>query len=229
MASPPSYFRIPERQHAAVSLLARLSEEDERSLEAAIATADLTRWPILFTDRVATLVEDMDEDDVEAIASVLFSLYRTYENSELDLPAFLDAVENSVRRAEAAGLESPEGGDWSPLRTRIERLFQPGSAISIVAKAGRLARELPNTYHDGHIYTDLRPAFGVNPQEPPSVMLVVHNLKITYHEGTEHKEIQIALDAQDVTQLRSLLDRAEKKASGLRALMEPTSVLVLEE
>ena len=51
----------------------------------------------------------------------------------------------------------------------------------------------------------------------PNAAVVVHTLKLMYHSGDEHDEFFIALDINDVRELRELLNRAEKKDQVLQA------------
>jgi hypothetical protein len=48
-------------------------------------------------------------------------------------------------------------------------------------------------------------------------MVVLHTLKLVYHEGPKrHEEFFVALDGDDLRTLRKLIDRAEAKAETLR-------------
>ncbi len=232
MTLPVSRFRIPEAHFEPLSQLASLSEQENDALEGVISNTELTRWPGKFIEKVTEAAEGakgIDPDIAEAVVPVLLSLCRTYQRNDMSLPQFLEAVGNSLRSTEEDGLRPPQDGDWSRLLGRLERLFKASSPISIVARSSRVATDMENTYHSATIYTDLRPVFEAEPSDPPTAVLIVHNMKITYHVRDKLEDIHIALDAEDLNAIRDLLDRAEQKAKSLRDLVEPTSVLVLED
>lgn len=50
-------------------------------------------------------------------------------------------------------------------------------------------------------------------------MLLEHTLKIVFHDGFRHRELYMALDTSDISRLREVIDRAEKKAASLKSLL----------
>ena len=63
--------------------------------------------------------------------------------------------------------------------------------------------------------TDMRPVFGSD--EKPAGAVVVHTLKLTYHEGPKRslREFFVAMNRDDLDELREVLDRALRKQSEL--------------
>ena len=55
------------------------------------------------------------------------------------------------------------------------------------------------------ILTDLRYAFKHDVEQEPYGAVVMHTLKLSYHEEGEHREFLLALDDEDIRSLRSIL------------------------
>ena len=89
--------------------------------------------------------------------------------------------------------------------------------FSLLTKVHDLATEDERTFCHARIITDLRPVFGLDPDDGPKAMLVVHMLKLTYHQGTkEHKHFHVSLDSADLKAMKQLIQRAELKAKTLK-------------
>jgi hypothetical protein len=58
----------------------------------------------------------------------------------------------------------------------------------------------------------------------PYGAVVIHTLKLSYHEEGDHKDFLVALDDDDIKALRAVLDRAEAKARFLRKQLKDTHV-----
>jgi len=80
-------------------------------------------------------------------------------------------------------------------------------------KALSLISDYDKLYVGGRIFTDVRPVFDVNVSDTMLASLVVHTLKISVREDGRPKTIYVAIDSQDLTELRETIDRALEKAS----------------
>ena len=54
--------------------------------------------------------------------------------------------------------------------------------------------------------------------------MIVHTLKISYHEGRRVKEFFVSLDPEQVDELIRVLGRAESKAESLKRMLSATNV-----
>jgi hypothetical protein len=54
--------------------------------------------------------------------------------------------------------------------------------------------------------------------------VVVHSLKIVFHDAGSHSEIYLALDSADIAKLKAVLERAETKAASLKSLLEDKQI-----
>lgn len=111
--------------------------------------------------------------------------------------------------------------DREVLAKRLNQLLNIDK-IYFAAKATMLRQEYNSVFIQARIITDIRPIFKLNVEETPTAGIVVHKLHIHYKGDEErgHKDIFFALDSDDITTLKDLLLRAEKKERSLKNIFE---------
>jgi hypothetical protein len=113
-------------------------------------------------------------------------------------------------------------GEGVDLSKRLAELLAMESLNTTALKAKELQLESERTFCEARVITDIRPVFGESFDDPPT-MMIVHNLKIGFHEPG-HKDIYVALDAADISALQKTLQRAEEKAKKLHSILESTGL-----
>ncbi len=100
-------------------------------------------------------------------------------------------------------------------------------AFTLTAKAQDLQTDDERTFCRARILTDLRPVFGTNIEDGPKGMVIIHLLKLGFHQASErhHDEFYVALDADDLQTLKKVVERAQSKAKILRATVSNLPVL----
>jgi hypothetical protein len=94
-------------------------------------------------------------------------------------------------------------------------------SLELASKVEQLALDHPSIFHDAKIVSDLRPVFA-DPTDPPIGYIIGHTLKIISHEHGAHKELYFALDLEDIHTLQKIANRAEQKATSLKAVIDAT-------
>lgn len=120
---------------------------------------------------------------------------------------------------------------WKGARAAIIDALHVDHALTRVNKTIELAYAHQYVLADARIITDLRPVFDTGGTKLQAAV-ISHVLMLDYADGTESgNRIHIALDAADISKLKALCERAEKKASALRGALkgEPWPVLVAGE
>lgn len=162
------------------------------------------------------VVSGMSSENAELLAETLNNLYQVRAYNDVATDKFISDVCESL--AEHGELKSAEE---SQLRGRLASLLDV-EALTVSSKASLLAGEYPYVYCGARIVTDIRPVFGRDVSVPPPVMVLAHTLKLDYHGAGGHlHELYVALRADDLVQLRELIDRAEIKAKNLEAVLKP--------
>jgi hypothetical protein len=133
-----------------------------------------------------------------------------------------------ARAAEMAGHEDLRGPreQWTVLQERLQRLLAPEHPLWLAARASIVLAQRENLYCDAKILTDIRPIFGRTATKEPVAVSVVHTLKLEYHHGgsQDADELFVALDADDLQELRRVLQRAEDKQATLEAVIKRTGI-----
>jgi hypothetical protein len=165
----------------------------------------------------------------QGIILVLVSLYRTADKGEKTIERFLDEdVFPSLRTAKVFSAEDG-GDDWKKLRRFFLSGLSHEPTIGTAAKAGPVQTDHDRIFCEARVLTDLRPIYHFDISERPSAAVVIHMLKITHrdHYGKKYDSF-FALDSNDLTTMKQVIERASKKEETLRDVMKDTGVTVLD-
>ncbi len=197
-------LEIPPGQKDPLKILLRLSPTKRADLLGRLEAVG----PTLVAGKAALAeAAGLSANDATDVLYMLLGLYQAHNRAVLT-PALL--VE-TLRADDGLG---PELDDSEEMIGFFDRLFTLKSSLGILSKAYRLAREHAHAFCTADIVSDLRPVFD-DVDESPVAATVIHTLRLAYHEGIDLKELYVALDADDLRQLSSALDRALKKDSSL--------------
>jgi hypothetical protein len=129
-----------------------------------------------------------------------------------------------------------ESGDASQAdqTANEERLTQLISAQSLtrLAKASDVLTEHQQILHEARILTDIRPIFEDDPSREPEAAVMLHTLRIQYHDTSGHvRSMYFGMDSDDLNTLRNVVDRALKKAASLEGLVAqlPLPLVYIED
>jgi hypothetical protein len=104
------------------------------------------------------------------------------------------------------------------LRFRLAQLLDTG-VFEKLTKAQDIFSENDQTFLDGRIITDIRPVYGDNPDEGPSGVVVVHNLRVRYFREGQERAFSVALRVRDLEELLQVIERARRKAISFHNLI----------
>jgi hypothetical protein len=164
--------------------------------------------------------------EVEAMMDTLISLYVLRDELDLSIEEFVGEVMEAMEESKAAALDL-SGEKRRTFKERLPRLLSVRS-LDVAARASNLLYEYEHTLHgDARVLTDMRPVFSPGSQgveEQPRGAILVHTLKLSYHERRRVKEFFVTLDVDQVNQLIEALQRANSKATQLRVFLEGTDL-----
>ncbi len=102
-------------------------------------------------------------------------------------------------------------------------------ALRTSANAHEVLAQHDRNFQSARIFTDLRPLFDTNPEQPPSGAVIVEMLQLETWSGDGRTEtVRVAMDRTDLLELRAVIERAIKKTDSLRTLMEQSGVANFE-
>jgi len=177
--------------------------------------------------RTSEIIDHLEAESVfskseaDEVVRVFAELYSIKSEDRTDLNELVDGVCDALNELDDDSLK-PADGDWDKFKTHFKLLLSMDSTIGISFKAFRLSIQNEKTYVDANIFSDIRPAFSLDVERGFDTAVIIHNLQIEYHTDRTHKEIQIALDCEDIRKLKELLDRAENKEASMRRQFEST-------
>jgi len=212
MATP---LRVPGDYEGGLAKVRDLPDESARELSQALRQIPNTYNQTTLSSAIAEKVDTIAASDVREIVPALFSLYAYRDYSQA---AISDVAEGVARAMEESGSEQlrllPE--DRDSFMNRLAELLSV-EQLDRAARAAILVTESEHSWRESRILTDIRPVFDPeNPDASPRGTVILHTLKISYRADNIVKEFFVALDVDDVRQLREQLERADAKAESLK-------------
>jgi hypothetical protein len=219
MTTPP----VPDYYLQGFQLLLRLSGEQVEALDSALASTAPTLRSRDLASALSENVPGVDDDDMEEVVEAILSLYRFQETFDEDDRDFLgEFITDSILNT--PDLDIPEEFDAEGFAKRLDSLLSHESTAGVTAKALLLLRDHEHRLCHSRLYTDVRHIFLGKAMTDPAGAVIVHQLKIAYHQGRELREFFVALDTADIAELRDMLDRADRKADSIKRSLERASV-----
>ena len=219
-------LRIPERYRPGLSVLANLTVTEFQALRASATNApatfgsyhDLAGW-------ISDGVKSVNSGEITKLVESLASLHRLLSRPGATPSKLASDVMAAV--SDIQGFKIPEGVD---LTARLSALLELGCFNIVAIKAKELQTLCERTLCETRVLTDIRPVFGESGANAPTAMIVIHTLKLGYHDsGTgRHKEFYVAMDASDIAELRKALDRATEKAQSLKPVVDKTGIPLID-
>lgn len=209
---------IPEEYELGFAKLIALDDSVMEQLLNALSDAPMVLRPTgLASKLVERLNGAIEADDMEAIVQALVSLYYIGEGFE-SVDQLAQEIVEAIEDSDSEVLSLPKAGR-DHFKQQLIRFLDIDS-LRIASKAVFLLHEYERVFCDARVMTDIRPIFGPSPDDPPKAALIIHTLKLNYHDATGLKEFYIAMDSNEMDELMYVLDRADSKAKSLRAVLD---------
>jgi hypothetical protein len=211
----PRRLTVPPRHRAALSALANLDDDSAVALINALAGMGgyQTRATLeALIPQLAPALADHPEQLVPAVLSLIGQVkYHGWTTKSLaEAAARSPDLELSAEMREV-------------LATRLDEIMR-SPPIMLTSKALDIASEYEHPAHSFRVLTDIRPVFGDDPHEPPTGAVVVSLLKVEYFTDEGTRTIFVAMDDDDIAQLRNEVERATAKAQTLRTFLGNTGL-----
>ncbi|MFY9951431.1 MAG: hypothetical protein WAK27_22210 [Candidatus Sulfotelmatobacter sp.] len=218
-------IKIPDRYKPGLAVLAALPEEVFNQV---IATLDTTpsapRGQKELTAWLSSEAKSVTPTDLRKLVDTLASLYRLRVKSNVTSEVLATDV------ADAASKDARLGTSADIVRSRLTQLLAINALNLVDAKARELQLEAEHSFCDARMITDIRPVFGSNVSDSPEAMIIVHTLKLGYHDSASqtHKEMYVALDEDDIVTLTTLLKRTQDKTKALKKQMASVGIELVD-
>jgi len=223
-------LKIPERYQAGVAEIRKLDDESVQEIRAAldrfIARKDDSTQEKAASEVAISAVTSISKKnlvDFKPLGAALAALYGVKSSRDIPTDEFVEQVCDAMESLESPELRLPHA-ERDDFRQKLMMLLN-ADVFSLVAKISDLRTDDERTFCSARILTDLRPAFGARVEDGPKAMVIVHLLKLGYHQGGEkHQEFYVSLDAEDLDRLKKIIERAETKAKTLKSVIKDVRV-----
>jgi hypothetical protein len=151
----------------------------------------------------------------------LLALHAVRASNEIPAATFTRDVCNAMQvGAENGAVLS--GEECETLQRRISVLMGLDS-LATSSKAAELQFEHERVFDRARILSDIRTVFGESVGDVKGAV-ITHELKISYVHGSEVEELYLALDEQDLSELKQTIDRALGKTRTLEKILDKAGV-----
>jgi len=218
-------LRIPKRYHEGIAKFLSLPEEHYQRL-----ISNLQNTPFSFNIKEGLIkaissIEEISSGDATKIADALMTLYIDRVTADKSTADFINDLSQGIAES-----RSEEFAPIDEIRSRVvPRLTQlyESESVMLAARASGVLFEYDHIFYKARILTDIRPVFGESAKDAKAVM-IIHNLRIHYHQGEDHKDFYVALDAKDVQKLIDTLERSKTKAETLKSVLGAANIPYIE-
>lgn len=165
----------------------------------------------LLAQRLQGLTAVEASDLIRAIAA----LYLNYYRASTGIEEFSESFRSALSRRSSL---TPEA--LGALSTALKRVLELDESLGVSAKGLALLYSEQRLFSECQVITDIRPVFGSDPEVAPPAAMIVHALRIQYHEAGAEHEVFVSLDTEDLHTLRKAADRALRKDQTLRSWLK---------
>jgi hypothetical protein len=204
---------IPDEYQPGILKLFSLHDDAVSSLKHVLSTEADDVSARELAGIVSPEIPTVPEKEIYAVLRSLRALYAVRSNMEAPLDEFVSDLADAVEDHFEEGLSAEQ----------VERFKKNVAALmtidpfAIHVKGRDLQTEDERTFCRARILTDLRPVFGEDIEEGPKGMVIMHHLKLGFHQdGPNHNDFHLSMDSEDLQTLKSVIERAEAKAKSLR-------------
>jgi hypothetical protein len=219
---------LPEDDKLVFTNLAGFSPDQRRLVVSAFAASTPASNLLDFARKVARLA-GLTISETHDLVQLFGFLSRLQVEEEIEVLQLADDITEAMQTDQS--IKPPTGG-WDAFRDLLVELLEKSTALRITSKASEVIAENERRLCPDHsrVISDVRPVFSDEIGEQPDAAVVVHTLKIAYHQSDSEdvKEFFVSLDSQDLEKLQDLIDRAREKEESLKSMVKKSGVPYLD-
>ncbi len=219
---------LPSKRYITLKKLIELNEEQRETF-----IKELKKFEPYITEIEDKRIEDkrikeisrklnIKEGSAQEMLDFIFELHFVlYDKLNQDIDGFLNVLKKSIEISEEEKISKYILDCWENFANFLRKILSIEN-ITIIAKYTIIRADHKNVYQSGRLLTDIRPIFMSDLSVQANAATIYHNLKIDYflHGSDKKKSIYLALDKNDLIELRSIIDRALNKEKNLERLFE---------
>lgn len=220
---------IPEEYRVGFTVLRSLKNDQVQQLVSALNEVQPVRSRRGLHASVASKVEGIEYADLSEALDALTSLFGLREDMSTSTLELVEVISDAIDQSGFGDLGFSGEEDRRSFENLLTRILEIES-FELAAKAISLVYEQDHIVHGTpRVLTDMRPIFSSDPAEM-SVhgAMVTYTLRIEYHERARIQELFLALNAEQVDELITTLERARSKAEKLKQFLQESPIRYVE-
>ncbi|NEP58831.1 MAG: hypothetical protein F6K31_17730 [Symploca sp. SIO2G7] len=216
-------FEIPKRYYSALRDLIALNEQQSTKVIEALYELPLS---LNSKQSLATVlgkfkkIQLLHGEEIISFLSYLHYLLEKEDDKILPQELAFDVAE-AVNNEENLPIFNQI--DKQNFSNRLVAFLQASSALGIIAKAEKLFLAHERVYLESRILTDIRTVFQEFNEQPVGAV-IVHNMRITYRQNEQEKELFMTLDESDLVNLSQQIARAKAKVKVIKELIQKAEI-----
>lgn len=197
-----------------------------------IQLSDLTEENIRNVVSATPSLSGLSSEEQELLSEAVMGLHYARASFDGDTESLAMDIVGSMRERPPENTQDTSLNEkfFACLLANLDLIFGV-KTLGIKQKALTLAVFQERLFSSCRILTDIRPIFSDDDNEPTeiSAAFVFHTLKISFIEDDESKYFYISLDANDLEELKSSVDRAVNKGNIAKRAISKMAELVNTE
>jgi hypothetical protein len=217
---------IPERLLQSIKRIAELEQPAYEALVQVLEKLSPALTRDEFAENASKTLSTIPPKDLQEILTSILVLYRVKDKKGLSNEDISQKAVESLSHAKNEEIKISE--EKQPvLKDRIKKLLSFDASVGVTAKALDVMTDQDRVFCNARILSDIRPVFTTS-LESASAAVIVHTLRIGFHQDDKHQDFYFALDGSDLKALKEIILRAEKKTKALEAILEKSNTKCLK-
>ena len=217
-------LQIPEKFKPGFKLLISI---DEKTVQSFIDTFQQAQ-PLQINDLVSVVtsrVNTLTKKEVKDVIETLISIHnlRDYlqENNDASTNEVIEKISQAVEDDEELEITDEQRQEFE---RRVVNFLGLDNILSFRSKSIEVIRDHERLFQNSRIHTDMRPVFESGLEDSPAGVAIINMLKIEYVDLDGKHEFFVALDANDLKQLREQLDIADRKVKAIELMLNQVNI-----
>ena len=218
-------LRIPDSE---VAVLRKMAELNDVVFSALLKAAGETKTDVIysdFSDILGSAGLQPNLPELKPIIRTIANLYSVMINRDKKPEEIASDLIEGIELRKTIVVSDEEK---IILKNRLQKILSVGKLIGLTAKAFDVMTEQDHAFGAVRVLSDIRPVFQEN-VDSISAAVVIHTLRIAYHQHGEHREFSVALTSDDIKKVAEEIERAKAKEKTLKSFIRKSSVTIFED
>ena len=211
---------IPTRLRKAIVTSYELGVQRREDILKALQSVEKGASVSVYREKLAELMSDYPSQKREEVLDFMFSV-SNLTDSRRDAQVIARDFATVIRESNSENATSMTEKDFEEFEDFISSVLDSQDSIGVRAKAARVRMQHERVFRYAETYSDIRSIFPQDgPTTPPGAAVIIHSLKVDFLHNGAAEELFLAMDYQDLEELKSVTERAIEKHKTLSEIIE---------